>query len=97
MGVENKFTIEVSGKPLQGMDIEVTIRTLHRAMLKINPEVLLEEFNFARINYRFKWSGRTVFIEQVDDAWNRIRKIVPQKLESWMYSIKLSYTEKEET
>lgn len=93
MALENKFIIEVSGDPRPGKDIEATKGKMHRACIKMDNNVKLEERNFMRISYRFTWTGTPVHVENIDNVWNEIGKIARERLEKWEYSLKMNYIE----
>jgi len=95
MANSNFFIIEVSGDPGTGIDIERLKRKLHRSVMRVDPDVKLEETTFMRMSYRFTWTGVPVHVEKIDDAWNEIGKKIRVTLSNWYYRVVLNYIETE--
>ena len=96
MSIPSSFEIVISGDPKTEVSIDRFIRTVHRSIQQIDPEVQLEQTNFARLTYRLIWHGITKRMDPVDQVNKTILRKIREELNKWEYKIKLNYLEKEE-
>jgi len=90
-----RFTVEIAGSIKQGKDIDIFVRRAHASILKIDSDAQLEIINFARLNYKFVWTGIVKFINNVDNTYIQSKKYTEEFLEKWVYKILVEYDEKQ--
>ena len=93
MNNDPEFLISVAGTPKTEYDLERFKRLSHVKILKINPDTKLDETNFARINYKFEWSGDIKNWSALTYAHRAILEYSDKYLDKWEYDIKINLKE----
>lgn len=88
------FTLSISGDPKVNGDEEKLVKAVSRSALRVDPDHELEYTHFAKISYRFVWSGVVKDMNKVDDLHKLAMKKMKEYLSKWEYSIKVDYVER---
>jgi len=95
MITEHYFKIEVSGDPKTDTSIVKVIGLTHMRMIKVDPDVKLNEINFAGLSYRLTWEGIPRDITKIDLAYRSAIRYAISYLKNWEINIKIRYRESE--
>jgi len=95
MEIEQFFYLGVAGNPKVHGSVEIFVRKVKRAVIRVDPDAKMDFKTFAQIRYNFEWRGKVKFIERVDDLYKNVIKAANEDLDKWEFKIRVGYHEKE--
>lgn len=95
MALKQVFELEISGLPVSSGDIDIFIKRVQARVLKVDPDIKIEVYNFAGIRYRMHWYGKPVVLGEVDTMYRQAVRYSNKYLEKWEMKIVVGYKEEE--
>lgn len=95
--MEKGMILQITGSPRSGKDIFLFERRVRQKVLGISRDVQGETFNFAQINFRFKWTVKVFDINRVDLLRKQIKRLIDEFIVGWELQFNIKYIEKEVT
>jgi len=93
MALASTFKVEVNGGGVFGHAFTTITGAVMKILQKLDPNVKVNEYHFARLGYRAEFYGTPVHFDVIDNIQVKISRTLKADLENWKYTIIISYRE----
>lgn len=94
MALVSIFKLEIAGDPKQYGDSDKLTRAVSRSVNYVDPDHDFVHTTFARLRFRYTWSGVIRDINKIDNLHKLAMEKMKELVKNWEYSIKVVYNEK---